>query len=89
MLAEKQTVVSVAPEAGRQKIMRYLMDDAFKKSLIGVPPSRTAEEFLNLRNVDTFDIQQKGFQKQLINQVIHKQHNLKKLLWIRLLFLKS
>ena len=63
MLPEKQTVVSVAPEAGRQKIMRYLMDDAFKKSLIGVPPSRTAEEFLNLRSVDTFDIQQKGFQK--------------------------
>jgi hypothetical protein len=63
LLPEKQTVVSVAPEAGRQKIMRYLLDDAFKKSLIGVPPSRTPDEYLNLSNIDTFDIQQKGFQK--------------------------
>jgi len=63
MISEKQTIVSVDPAAGRQKVMRYLMDDAMEKSIVGLPASRTSNEFLSQSAVDTFEIQQKGFIK--------------------------
>jgi hypothetical protein len=63
LIPEKQTIVSVDPAAGRQKIMRYLMDDALEKSILGLPSSKTSTEFMDQNALDTFEIQKKGYIK--------------------------
>ena len=56
-------IISAAPDAGRQKIIRKLIDDAIEASIEGLPQGVSATQFINLKDVAPEVIRAKGLKK--------------------------
>jgi hypothetical protein len=63
MIKKNVPIISAAPDAGRKKIVRNLIDDAIKASIEGLPPGVSATQFINLKDVAPEVIRAKGLKK--------------------------
>lgn len=54
-------IISQGPNAGKNKILRRLFDDATTASIEGLPAGVTADQFLNIRSVNPEEILESGF----------------------------
>lgn len=57
----EQIVESMAPEAGKKKILRHLYDEALKKSFSGLPVATTLQDYKGLTKLSPSDIQKYGY----------------------------
>lgn len=60
----EQVVKSMAPNAGANKIMRKLFDDAFSKSLSGLPVAKSFKDYKALANLDPEQVYKQGYKNK-------------------------
>lgn len=65
-------VVSAGPQSSKKRIMRKLIDDAFYKSIQGLPAGKNYTDFLDEANISPEAIRQKGLEKVGQNMMQYK-----------------
>tara|TARA_R100001480_G_scaffold29890_1_gene40813 strand:+ start:1303 stop:4041 length:2739 start_codon:yes stop_codon:yes gene_type:complete len=65
-------VVSAGPQSSKKRIMRKLIDDAFYKSIQGLPAGKNYTDFLDEVNISPEAIRQKGLEKVGQNMMEYK-----------------